>query len=68
MINTIFIESKYNRLSINLFLSSSYPKTQPLVPSNKSDANQIFSTTHLPRLGKLNLPFVEPLLGPLLEW
>jgi hypothetical protein len=49
MINTMFIEPKYSRL-FNLFLSSAYPKTQPL------DHSQERSLAMLPNPTQLN-PF-----------
>jgi hypothetical protein len=49
MINTMFIEPKYSRL-LNLFLSSAYPKTQPL------DYSQERSLPMLPNPTQLN-PF-----------
>jgi len=59
---------KYGHLSKISFLSSSYPQTQPLVPSSKSAPNQISSTVLLPHIGRLNFPLVQPLFCPLLEW
>jgi hypothetical protein len=40
IINTIFIESKYDRLSRILILDLSYPKTESLAPFCKSNSDQ----------------------------
>ena len=60
--------NKYDRLSIDLVLSWSYPKAQPLPPLCKTAPSQTFSNVRLPRIGRLNFPDVQPLLSPLLEW
>jgi len=60
--------TKYDRLSQDLFLSSSYPKTQPLALYSKCALNQMSSTTRFLSIGRSNFPFMQPLLGPLFEW
>ena len=66
--NTIFIELCSTAYLIVSFLSSSYPKTQPLALLCKSAPDQTSSTVLLLGIGRSNFPVVQPLLGPLLEW
>jgi hypothetical protein len=51
-----------------LFLSSSYPKTLPLVLFFKTESDQITSKSCPQHTGRLNFPVMQPLFCPLLEW
>jgi len=59
---------KYSRLSKKLFLSSSYPKTQPLAPALQERPPETGTTAHPRDRCRFHLSVKRPLLRILLEW
>jgi len=60
--------TKYGRLSKYLFLSSSYPKTQLLVPEQRELPMKTYTTICLLCKYISGFPVEQQVLGKLLEW